>query len=158
MTKYQMIKRGEFTHEMRVAAQLLALPKSERPLIRDIAKEAGVSERTIRNWRKEENFRKLIDQNIKNAVRDRMPDVMEALLDKAINDKSAKHIELVLKYQGLLKDTHQHEIVQQAPSQHDLDEFDRFNADLEAEIERLKKEIDEANTIEAEFEEVEDGE
>jgi hypothetical protein len=152
--KYQMIQRGEFTHEMRVAAQLLALPKSERPMNKEIAKQAGVSERTLRGWKKEEKFRQLIDQNVKNAVRDKMPDVLQTLVQRAI-EGSAKHAELLLKYQGLLKESHQHEIVQ-VPSRHDLDEFDRFDADLEAEIARLKLEIDEENIVDADFEEVDE--
>src|SRR5690625_5168509 len=94
----EMIKRGHFTHEMRVAAQLLALPISECPLLRDIAKEAGVSERTLRYWRKEERFLQLVDEIVRNNVRHRMPDVLETVIQRA-EEGSAKHAELLLKYQ-----------------------------------------------------------
>lgn len=153
----EMIQRGQFTHEMRVAASLLALPRSERPMMKDIAAEANVSERQLRNWKKEERFLQLVDQNVRNNVRGAMPDVMEALLDKAVNDKSAKHIELVLKYQGLLKEQHTHEIVHDTTQRPDLSEFDRMNADLEKEIEALKSQIgDNEEVIDVEFTEVED--
>lgn len=163
MTKgNEMIQKGQFTHEMRIAASLLALPKKERPMMKEIAKEAGISERQLRNWKKEERFLQLIDQNVRNNVRGKMPDVLDALLDKAINDKSAKHIELVLKYQGVLKEQHTHEVLNVEQNRHDMSEFDSVDDDLTREIEELQALIDEAKAngndlvIDAEFTEVDE--
>jgi len=151
----EMIKRGHFTHEMMVAANLLALPKSERPLLRDIAKEAGVSERTLRYWRKEERFLQLVDEIVRNNVRSQMPEVLETVIKRAI-EGSAKHAELLLKYQGLLTD--RHEVVATDPRQPDLKEYDHAKIEIERELNELKALLNEdkmdKRIIDVDFEEV----
>lgn len=154
----EMIQRGQFTHEMRVAASLLALPKNERPLMKDIALEANVSERQLRNWKKEERFLQLVDQNVRNNVRGRIPDVLETVLQRA-EEGSAKHAELVFKYQGMLTERHQHEVMQDVPHRHDISKFDRNNEDLARELADLKDLIEESKreeVIDVDFKEVDE--
>src|SRR5699024_3026089 len=101
------------------------------------------SERTLRYWRKEERFLRLIDEIVRNNVRSQMPDVMKTVAKRAI-EGSAKHAELFLKYQGQLSD--RHEIVATDARQPDLKEYDHDKAEIEREINELKAILDGGKT------------
>lgn len=151
----EMIQRGQFTHEMRIAATLLALPKNERPLMKDIAVEANVSERQLRNWKKEERFQALIQQNVMRSVREALPEVTSSTIEKA-SEGSAKHQELFYKLLGMLTDRHQHEVTQDTKERHDISSYDRVDEELTRELNNLKEMIGDSKeiVIEADFEQI----
>ncbi|AQX56041.1 phBC6A51 family helix-turn-helix protein [Priestia flexa] len=128
---------GTLSTNMQIAAELLALPSRGGFSLKEISEKASISERQLRNWRNDSRFQNLVAQKTRQNVKEVIPNVLEAVVQRAI-EGSAKHAELVLKYEGLLTD--RHEVVATVPEQtrHDVSEFDRINDELERELKELK--------------------
>lgn len=87
-----------------VAIRYLALPKSERPTVDDIAVEAGVHRSTIFEWKKDPVFdAELKRQMVRNAT-DKLPDLIESLPMIAMRDGNAAMAKLALQLSGMLTD------------------------------------------------------
>lgn len=87
-----------------VAIRYLALPKSERPTVDDIAVEAGVHRSTVFEWKKDPVFdAELKRQMVRNAT-DKLPDLIESLPMIAMRDGNAAMAKLALQLSGLLTD------------------------------------------------------
>lgn len=87
-----------------VAIRYLALPKSERPTVDDIAKECGVHRSTIFEWKKDAHFdAELKRQMVRNST-DMLPDLIESLPKIAMRDGNAAMAKLALQINGLLTD------------------------------------------------------
>lgn len=92
------------TTEQYVAIRYLALPKSERPTVDDIARECGVHRSTIFEWKKHPLFEaELKRQMVRNST-DMLPDLIESLPKIAIRDGNAAMAKLALQINGLLTD------------------------------------------------------
>lgn len=147
--------RGTYSTNMQIAAELLALPSRGGFTLQEIAERAEVSDRQLRNWRNDPRFQALVEQKTRNNVKEVMPDVMDSIVKRAI-EGSAKHAELLLKYQGLMTEVHQHELIQDTSSRPDLSQYDRMNDEIEQEIAALKRELEEeGEVVDADFEELE---
>jgi hypothetical protein len=92
------------TTEQYVAIRYLALPKSERPTVDEIARECGVHRSTIFEWKKHPLFEaELKRQMVRNST-DMLPDLIESLPKIAIRDGNAAMAKLALQINGLLTD------------------------------------------------------
>lgn len=86
-----------------IAAEL-AKPKSIRKSNVDIYSKYGIPEATF-YWRtKKPNFTERVVEICLNEAKLWIPELVEALKEKAINDKSEKSIEMGLKYIADVKD------------------------------------------------------
>ncbi|MCU6709338.1 phBC6A51 family helix-turn-helix protein [Paenibacillus sp. J5C_2022] len=86
------------------AIRYLALPKSERPTVDEIAAEVGVHRSTIFEWKKDPLFEaELKRQMVRNST-DMLPDLIESLPKIAIRDGNAAMAKLALQINGLLTD------------------------------------------------------
>jgi hypothetical protein len=86
------------------AISLLSLPKSQRPLIKDIAAECGVTEQSIYNWKKDPLFeRELKRQIVRNTI-DRLPDVFDKVPDIIIEQGNAAMFKTLLQAHDMLTD------------------------------------------------------
>ncbi|MCW2279415.1 phBC6A51 family helix-turn-helix protein [Heliophilum fasciatum] len=128
-----LIRRKQFTYEMRQAIELLSQPQRGGYTLGQIADICGVNDKTLRRWRAEENFQREVQRRVLQSVNEKLADVMNTTVQKAV-DGSGKHTELVLKSLGILKE--QHNIV---ATQH----FDEERSDeaIEREIDELKREL-----------------
>ncbi|MFC4022704.1 phBC6A51 family helix-turn-helix protein [Oceanobacillus longus] len=135
--------KGTGTHStnMQIAAELLALPSRGGHTLKEISEKAEISERQLRNWRNDPRFQRLVETKTKNFVRERMPDVLNTVLDAAINDRSGKHAELLMKMQGMFTEKHEVVAIQDQRNRHDVTDFDRMNEEIEREIAELKQQI-----------------
>lgn len=134
---------GTYSTNMQIAAELLALPSRGGFTLKEVAEKANISERQLRNWRNDPRFQALVAQKTRNNVKEVMPNVLETVVQRAV-EGSAKHAELLMKYENLLSDRHVHEIVQDPNVRHDVSQYDEMNAEIEREIAELRKEIEEA--------------
>lgn len=86
------------------AIEFLALPKRGGMTYEEIAAEVGVTDRTLRNWRKDETFNKALKEAIVRNTIDRLPDIFDAAIDGVITDKNAAMFRTILQAHGLLTD------------------------------------------------------
>jgi AcrR family transcriptional regulator len=87
-----------------IAIKWLALPKKGGKTIAEIAKEAGVSERSIYNWLKDPLFERELKAEMVRNSRDKLPELINSLADIAIRDGNAAMAKLALQIHGLLTD------------------------------------------------------
>lgn len=117
-------------NEKQIAAiEYLALPKRGGLTYEEIAERVGVTDRTIRNWKRDETFIRELNKAIVRNTQERLPEVFEAAVEAIINEKNAAMFRTLLQAHGLLTEKHEIETKQGA------------NTDLEAlkaEIERFK--------------------
>lgn len=122
-----------------IVAELLATQDLHKMTYQEIAEKVGVHERTIYRWKQKKEF---IDYQIEIAdelMREFYVESMALLrstLRNTRNEKTIlKGIELVMKQQGKLKDTTEHNVnIKQVQS---IDELEREIIELEAEFEEL---------------------
>lgn len=130
-----LVSRTEpLSAEMMLAAHWLALPKNGGRTLEDIAQEAGVSVRQLYTWRLEHvQFQEYVRQLTMANVSQHLPDIMDALTEKAKEGHSIRAVETWLKAQGMLQPEM---IVRPGPPVED-----RSDAAIEADIERLKAKL-----------------
>lgn len=85
------------------AIELLALPKGMRPTYNEIAEKVGVHKNTIANWRKDEAFQAELKRAIIRGTQERLPEMMDALIDHGIGGNAAA-AKLILQANGMLTD------------------------------------------------------
>lgn len=87
-----------------IAIGELALPKAMRKTTTEIAKLAGVSERSIFNWKNDPLFeRELKRQIVRNTI-DTLPDVLASVPKHIIEDGNAAMLKTFLQAHDMLTD------------------------------------------------------
>lgn len=72
-------------------------PKTQK----EFANEIGICQDTLTNWKQHPEFWPLVLQSINAWMKERVPDVIGGLYEKAISDKSsAKDVEMFLRLVG----------------------------------------------------------
>lgn len=90
------------TPEQYEAISYLIQPKKTRPTIDEIAKRVGVARQTIFNWKNNAEFSSEMKQAIVERTQDRLPEVMDAIADAAIEDRNAAMAKILLEAHGML--------------------------------------------------------
>lgn len=96
------LKRLEAEHLL--AIKYLAMPKRGGLTFQQIADECGVHLNSIGNWRKDPLFERELKREIVRNTQDRLPELMEAMIDHAIKDGNAAGAKLILQANDLLTD------------------------------------------------------
>lgn len=84
------------------AIQYLALPKRGGMTYEQIAEEVGISDRQMRDWRKDDDFNDELKRQIMRNTLERLPDVMASIPDHIINDGNAAMFRTLLQAHGML--------------------------------------------------------
>ncbi|WP_438824934.1 hypothetical protein [Bacillus sp. JJ722] len=82
----------------------MALPKRGGKTYEEIAKECGVHVNTIGNWRKDTLFERELKRQIVRNTQDRLPELMGAMIDNAIETGNAAAAKLILTANDMLTD------------------------------------------------------
>ncbi|MFE4714796.1 phBC6A51 family helix-turn-helix protein [Paenibacillus sp. NPDC056722] len=137
MTRTIMVHGDDehFTPEQLFAAELLSQIGRGGLTMAEIAERANTSERSLQRWRKDPRFAEYVKRRSTQNINDHLPDLYETLINKAKSGTSAKWMELVLRTAGVMNNEM---IVHPAPP-----ENNRSNAAIEAEIDRLRRELGE---------------
>jgi hypothetical protein len=90
--------------EQLIAIGYLSLPKKDRPIVDDIAKECGVHRSTIFEWKKDPVFEAELKRQMVRNSQDKLPDLIASLSEIAIRDGNAAMAKLALQINGLLTD------------------------------------------------------
>ncbi|WP_373230368.1 phBC6A51 family helix-turn-helix protein [Cohnella sp.] len=86
------------------AIQYLALPKSQRPTIEEIAAECRVSKSTLYAWMREPLFESALKSQMVRYAQDDLPELVSSIARMAIRDSSAAMAKLALQMHGMLSD------------------------------------------------------
>ncbi|WP_342540976.1 phBC6A51 family helix-turn-helix protein [Heyndrickxia sp. FSL K6-6286] len=90
--------------EQIIAVEWLAQPKCGGKTRKEIAELCGVTDRTLRNWEQKPEFDAAIKNEMRRRNRDRLPELMDSLVDIALQEKSAAMAKLALQVNGMLTD------------------------------------------------------
>lgn len=96
----------------------------------EIAEECGVARQTLYRWRKDPQFQVELRVQIANNTMNRLPEVMDAMVESAIKLKSAAAAKLIMQACDMLTD--RVEVVSPNKETLDID-------GMRAEIERFKR-------------------
>lgn len=61
----------------------------------------GVCEDTLTDWKQHPQFRVLVQQNISEWIKERIPDVIHGLYENAVNEGKAKDVEMFLRLSSI---------------------------------------------------------
>jgi len=125
-----MTKR--LTSEQYLAIRYLAKPNNGGKTLGEIAKECGVTERTLYTWRQDPVFERERVAEMRRNVLDRVPEINDAMIDAAIVEKNAAAAKLIYQQLGMLTDKVEVETNQKADVP-DLDELKRMVAEMDSE-------------------------
>lgn len=90
--------------EQLIAIGYLSQPNKGGKTIAEIAKECGVTERTIYNWLNDDEFDEELRRQTKKNVSRLIPDVVSAMKETAVKDGNAAAAKLLLQMAGMLTD------------------------------------------------------
>lgn len=90
--------------EQLVAIEYMSQPNNGGKTIIEIAKECGVTDRTIRNWVKDPEFDEELRKQTKMNVSKLVPDVIKAMYDTSVKEGNAAAAKLILTMAGMLTD------------------------------------------------------
>ena len=65
---------------------------------KELAKKLGVDEDSLTNWKQLEGFWKEVEDRCKDETASRLPEVMKALVDSIVEDRSPRNIVTYLEY------------------------------------------------------------
>lgn len=68
---------------------------------KEFAKQIGVNEDSLTDWKRHPQFQPLLWQIVNNWIKDRIPDVIGGLYKRACNKGSAKDVEAFLRLAGM---------------------------------------------------------
>ncbi|AIQ13640.1 hypothetical protein [Paenibacillus durus] len=131
------LKRLEAHHL--IALQWLALPRRGGLTMAEIGEKAGVTRQALYDWIKDPLFERELKRQITRNTLDRIPEVTDAMIDAAVQDRNAAAAKLVLGLNGML--TEQFEVITA-----DATALDR--ADLERKLAEYRARKDGAKTEE----------
>ncbi|MHA7962866.1 phBC6A51 family helix-turn-helix protein [Paenibacillus sp. CAU 1782] len=87
-----------------IAIEWLSLPAKGGKTYEQIAELAGVTARTVENWRKDDSFDRELKRAIVRNNSGRLPEVITSLTDAVINEHNAAAAKLLLQVNGMLTD------------------------------------------------------
>lgn len=146
--KYDIKQYGEddgLSAEMRVAAELLAQPGRAGLTMDQVAERAHTTARSVQRWRQDPRFVEYVKRRTLENTTEHLADVLGALTEAAKTARSMKAVELYLRATGLLN--------QEITVKPAVPENDRSDAAIEAEIERLRRELGEIDDTNINYEE-----
>jgi transcriptional regulator with XRE-family HTH domain len=111
------------------AIQFLAIPKRGGLTYEQVAAEVGITDRTLRDWRKDDDFNDELKRQVMRSTLDRLPEIMDSIPDHIIRDGNAAMFRTFLQAHGLLTDKVE---VNTQGNNADID-------GMKAEIERIRK-------------------
>lgn len=86
------------------AIALLAVPKRGGLTYEQVAEEVGVTDDTLRTWRRQDAFNDELKREIVRRTLDRLPEIMDSVPDHVINDGNAALFRTLLQAHGMLTD------------------------------------------------------
>ncbi|WP_276913159.1 phBC6A51 family helix-turn-helix protein [Aneurinibacillus aneurinilyticus] len=92
------------TTEQLTAIHYLSQPNKGGKTIEEIAKECGVSDRTVYRWMNDDTFDKELRRQAQRNVSKLVPDVVQAMYATAIKEGNAAAAKLILTVAGMLTD------------------------------------------------------
>lgn len=110
------------------AIAILSQPNRAGLTFKQVAEAVGVSEQTIHNWRKNDDFNEEVKRQVMRNTIDRLPDIVQSMADAVIEDRNAAMARTILQAHGMLTDKVE---VSTQDGNKDVDA-------IKAEIERLK--------------------
>lgn len=119
--------RKKLTVDQMVAVEWLSKPRQGGKTKEEIAAICGVSRSTLYNWIRLEEFDQALMAEMRRANRDRLPELIESLVDIAIEEKSAAMAKLALQVNGMLVD--RHEVNRGAPEVQTID-YDELDEEI----------------------------
>lgn len=84
------------------AIHYLSLPKRGGMTYEQIAEEVGISDRQMRDWRKDDDFNAELKSQIMRNTIDRLPDIMASIPDHIIEQGNAAMFRTLLQAHGML--------------------------------------------------------
>jgi hypothetical protein len=91
--------------ELQIAAiEFLALPKRGGLTYEQVAEKVGITDRTLRDWRKDDAFNEELKRQVVRNTLDRLPEIMASTADHIINDGNAAMFRTLLQAHGMLTD------------------------------------------------------
>jgi DNA-binding transcriptional regulator YiaG len=116
--------------ELQIAAiEFLALPKRGGLTYEQVAEKVGITDRTLRDWRKDDAFNEELKRQVVRNTLDRLPEIMASTADHIINDGNAAMFRTLLQAHGML--TERVEVDNKTSGVADVDT-------MKAEIERMR--------------------
>lgn len=86
------------------AIEFLSVPKRGGLTYEQVAEKVGVTDRTLRDWRKDDAFNDELKRQVVRNTIDRLPEVMASVPDHIINDGNAAMLRTLLQTHGMLTD------------------------------------------------------
>lgn len=87
-----------------IAIGYLAQPNKAGKTFEEIAKECGVTRRTLQEWRKDPLFERELKREMVRIAQDQLPELIASLSEIAIRDGNAAMAKLALQINGMLTD------------------------------------------------------
>lgn len=88
--------------EQYITIQYLAQPRNGGLTQEEIAEKCGVSRQTLYKWRQSEEFQNELRKEIRRNAMDKLPEVIDAMVESAVKLKSAAAAKLILQATGML--------------------------------------------------------
>jgi L-serine deaminase len=130
---YYFIRKGDDNMALKpdqlLAIEFLAQPGNAGHTVEQVAKECGVSRKTIYEWKKKPEFEAELKRQIKRNLLNRVPDVMEAMIQASITEGNAAAAKLVVQAAEMLTDNL---VVETKGDTKDVEELKRRIAEYKA--------------------------
>ncbi|WP_046214803.1 phBC6A51 family helix-turn-helix protein [Paenibacillus wulumuqiensis] len=97
-------KARALTTEMYIAIKWMALPKRGGKTYEELAELVGVHRATLFEWKKNPVFEAELKREMIRNTQDKLPELLDSLIDIAIADGNAAMAKLALQVNGMLTD------------------------------------------------------
>lgn len=99
-----------------------------------VAAEVGCDRTTLHRWMNDADFADELTRTMRNRAKQYVPDVMAAMVESAVKNKSANAAKLVLQAAGVLDNSVKvtHEDKRDTPTAHDVESLRQRLVDLKA--------------------------
>lgn len=98
---------AKLTDKQYAAITYLSIPKRGGLTFEEVAAEVGVDVKTLREWRKRDDFNTELKNEIVRVTLDRLPEIMASIPDHIINDGNAALFRTLLQSHGMLTEKHE---------------------------------------------------
>lgn len=95
---------AKLTDKQYAAITYLSIPKRGGLTFEEVAAEVGIDVKTLREWRKKDEFNDELKREIVRVTLDRLPEIMASIPDHVINDGNAALFRTLLQAHGMLTD------------------------------------------------------